>query len=76
MITPENRKILEALDKTQYGAVLKEYLNGKLEEIRDLQTITSFDDALGRKRAEKIINEIFSFMSGKPVAPKKEHPYT
>ena len=67
-MNPEHKKLLEDLSRTSYGKALSEFLNKELEELKDVTNAQSWDDALGRKHAVRIIERLFSFMEEKPKA--------
>jgi hypothetical protein len=75
-MTPENKKLLEDLSRTSYGRALSEFLKKELEELKDVSNATSWDDALGRKHATRIIERLFSFMEEKPKVNTNKTSFT
>ena len=75
MITPEQKKTLEDLGKSQYGFVLKLFLEEKLKDIGDITTLKSWEEAQGRKHATLLIKELFSFMEEKNIVEKSKNQY-
>jgi hypothetical protein len=76
MITPDVKKILGELGKSQYGAALRKFLDSELEDIKDVTTAKSWEEALGNKKAVKILTKLFSFMEEKEVKDKIKNQYT
>ncbi len=61
-MTQEEKQLLVELGVTNYGKILQKYFNERLAELNNVTTITSYDDALGRKEAVKIIKQLLSIM--------------
>lgn len=56
-------KLLSELDKTPYGKVLRSFLEEELKELNDISKAESWEDTLGRQKAVRIVNKLFSFMN-------------
>ena len=54
----QRKKELEKLAKSPQGQALKEFFEEKILEMRDLSTIDTWDETLGRKVAINKINGI------------------
>ena len=65
IITPEINELLQQLPRTAHGQALIKFLNQVKEELNNVKTIESWDEALGRKSAIKMIDDLFSFMGEK-----------
>lgn len=65
-MSPEDRKLLIGLDKSAFGRVLRDYLNGELKKIDTVKGVKTIEEALGREKAVDIVVKLFSFMSGVP----------
>lgn len=76
MITPDKKQLLESLSSSQYGLVLKEYLEEEMKELQDISNATSWDDTQGRQKAVAIIKKLFSFMERKEQVDKGKNIYT
>ena len=75
-MTPENKKLLEDLSRTSSGRALSEFLTKELTELKDVSNATSWDDALGRKHAVKIIEKLFAFMEERPKTNTSKTNFT
>lgn len=75
MIREEQVKLLKELGKSHYGNTLKNYLSEKIIELNDVSSCESFDDVLGRKKAIKIVKELFNFMEDRKVIDKGRENY-
>lgn len=75
MITPQEKEILSQLPHTQFGVVLKKYLTEELEDIKDVTKSESWDDALARKKAVKVIEKLFNFMGEIKKVDKEKKVY-
>ncbi len=66
MISPEHKKILQEMNSTQYGAVLKIWLEEKRQQIESVVNIPKEADfaaeVKGRQMALVLLEEIFNFM--------------
>lgn len=71
----QQKELLQRLAKTPEGRALKVYLDGAIEELRDLQTIKSWDETQGRKWAETYIKQLFSFMEEKKTVERIKSQY-
>lgn len=71
MINPETRKLLEQMSSGPYGRALSEYLYEEMKEIRDVEKVESWEDALANKKVVKIVNKLFSFLEKKTVEVDK-----
>lgn len=77
MILPkEVTEKLQQLPKSLYGSALILMLEQTREELNDVKTIESWEEALGRKFALKFIDDLFSFMGEKKVEPRSKNIYT
>jgi hypothetical protein len=76
MISPESRKLLEELGKTQFGRALIEYLNDEMEEIADVRNSKTWEETLGRQIALGVIDKLFTFMVERNVVDKSKNRYT
>ena len=74
MISPDQRKILNDLGKTQYGFALRKYLKEKYEKINDISSVTTWEETLGRQYALKTLKEIFSFIDDGTDAKRATPP--
>jgi hypothetical protein len=76
MIIDENtNNLLKELPKTSHGQALVRFLNQAKAEMNNVKTITSWDEALGRKNAVKVIDDLFSFMEEKKVEQVSKNQY-
>jgi hypothetical protein len=75
MINPEIKKILEGVNSTPFGRALREYLEDELSQIKDVENATSWEDALGRKHAGRIIRKVFSFLGIEKKEEKTKNNY-
>jgi hypothetical protein len=62
MISQESREVLSKINATIYGKALKEFLVDHQKTIGDIETCPTWEEALGRKFALKLIKDLFSFM--------------
>lgn len=62
MIDPKAKEILNGINATPYGRALQEFLDDQIKELSDLEKITSYEDALGRKYAVQTLKKLFSLM--------------
>jgi len=76
-MSEKTKKMLEELGKSDYGDVLKEYLKEKLEAIKgNIDNAEDWSDILGRRKASRIIKEVFYFLEEpKQSQPKEKNPY-
>lgn len=75
MIKPETKKILEDLGRTNFGQALRELLRQELDKLDTVKGVTSLEEALGREKAVKTIEQVFSFLDGKPGVDKTKNQY-
>lgn len=75
-MTTENKKLLEALDKTPYGKALKEFLDEQYADIADIRKSQSWEETLGRKFALKVLEDLFATMKGNGVKERAKNQYT
>lgn len=75
MITPEEKAILESLRATQYGRVLRKYLDERFTEIGNIMETQSWEETLGRKFAIKLLRDLFAFMEQKEDPQKRLGQY-
>jgi hypothetical protein len=75
MISPEARKLLEELGKTNFGQALREFLDDELKSIDTVDGVTTLDEALGRDKAVKLIRKIFSFLDKDKKVDKPRTSY-
>lgn len=71
MITPENKKLLEELNRSQYGYALKTYLNEKYAEIGNILDTQTWEETQGRKFALVLLKDLFYFMEEKKNSQEK-----
>jgi hypothetical protein len=69
----EIKTLLSELPKTSHGQALKEYLDEKYEEIKDVSSVTTLEEAKGKQIALKIMKELFSFY-GVDKSPSSKVP--
>lgn len=74
-MTPDQKKLLEELGRTQFGAALQAFLNSELSTIEDVNSAKSWDEVLGNQKASKLVRKLFSFMQDRPVLDKSKMPY-
>ena len=72
MISPDQRKILNDLGKTQYGFALRKYLKEKYEKINDITSVTTWEETLGRQYALKLLKRYFR-SSMTALTPSERH---
>lgn len=65
IIKPEIQEQLQQLSHSPLGHALSIYLKQAKEEINDVKTIESWEEALGRKFTLKVIDDLFFFMDDK-----------
>lgn len=79
MIKPELKKLLEDMGKSPYGRALREFLDEKYDEIKDVNKIPEDADhaieSKARKHACKVIRDLFSAMTEKSQGSNKKSPY-
>jgi len=68
------QQILLGINGTDEGRALKDFLQEKLGELDNVDTIDSPEELKGRQLAKKKIKEIFSFVKDldKPDKPKNQ----
>lgn len=70
------KKMLLELGESDYGDTLREYLDERLEAMEgNLDSVENWEDVLGRRKAKKIIKEIFYFLKPKRIEPKEKNQY-
>lgn len=75
-MTEDIKKMLIDLGKSDYGDALKDYLEEKLRLLRgDIENVDSWEDILARRKAKKIVKEIFYFLEPEKVEPKEKNQY-
>lgn len=72
----ERKKLLETLSVTSQGRALREFLEEKIDEIKDVENCTSWEDTLGRKHAVRVLRELFSSLSDKKEEKRTPNQYT
>ena len=75
MVSPETKKLLEELNRNQYGKALREYLDDKMFEIRDVTKYKTWKEAEGGQIAVKLIRDLFYFMEEKKQTPNTRNQY-
>ncbi len=76
MIDPKTKKILEELGESDYGEALKEYLDERLKSMEgNVHDYENWDDILGRRKATRIIKEIFYFLEKREIKQKDKNQY-
>lgn len=76
MILDQTKKErLEQLLKSPQANVLIEYLELVKEDLNNIQTIESWEETLGRKKALKIIDDLFDFKNNQKIEIKNKNQY-
>lgn len=76
MINQEIKIVLKELGKSDYGDKLKEYLSERLEFIKgDIDDVEDWPDVLARRKAKKIIKEVFYFLEAEEPQQKEKNQY-
>jgi len=75
MIKDKQQALLHELPKTPHGQALKEFLDEKLLEIRDVMGSESWEETLGRKFAVTLIQDLFAFMELEKSKPRPKTQY-
>lgn len=60
------RKLLEELKTTAFATALTAYLDEEIEKIQDIHGIKSLKELQAKQDAEKVLRNIFSFLSNTP----------
>lgn len=68
-------KLLHESRGTPFGVALSAFVLDNIDELKDVTNATSWDDALGRKAAIKILKDLFSFTLDKNTVSKKKNEY-
>jgi hypothetical protein len=77
MIIDSNLKTqLEQLPHCPQGHALVQYLKLADEELKDIDTIKSWEETQGRKFARKVIKDLFYFMGEVKVETTSKNQYT
>lgn len=74
-LEPNLSELLNELPKLAHGQALLKFLEEEKKILNDVKTLTSWEEALGRKNAIKIIDDLFSFMGEKKVETKSRNTY-
>ena len=61
----EKNKRLEDLAKSGYGEALLEYIQENISEMKDISTVKTFEEMVGRQEAVKMLKSIFRFLDKK-----------
>ena len=72
---PETKKMLHELSKTNYGKVLREFLDVHYASIGNIMDSKSWEEVLGRKFALTMLKELFSFMEDKKIGGVDRNQY-
>ena len=75
MISPEEKKILSEMSKSQYGIILKRYFAEELENLSDITQTKSWEETLGKQFAVGVIKRLISFMEEKKAIEQKKNQY-
>lgn len=75
MITPETKKLLEELNRNNYGKALREYLDAELAEIKNICNAKTLKEMEGRQHAVKLIEKLFSFMEERKASQRGPNQY-
>ena len=62
MISEQSKQTLLTLKNSAHGRALTELVEDALKELDNVSTITSWDDALGRKHAKEVVKKILYFL--------------
>lgn len=69
-------ELLNELPKLAHGQALMKFLEEERKILNDVKTLTSWEEALGRKNAIKVIDDLFAFLGEKKVEIKSRNNYT
>ena len=70
------KSILKEIGTSDPGKELRKYLDEELEKMKgDIDSVESWDDVLARRKAKKIINNLFYFLDEEPQQRKVKNQY-
>lgn len=75
-LNQEEKKILQDMSNSQYGIILRKYLDGEMESIRDVTSAKSWDEAQANQKVVGIVEKLFGFMRNEQVKEKNKNQYT
>lgn len=75
MTQEDLKQYLQNLPKSPFGPALKQYLEERLFEIRDVTKYKTWKEAEGGQHAVRIIKDLFAFMEDKKTPEKKKSEY-
>lgn len=75
MMTPENIALLQELGKLNHGKALKALLREHLDNMNDLTTCETWEEAQGRKHAIAVIKDIQSKLEERPERVDRRPTY-
>lgn len=70
-------KLLKEGAKSPFARALEELLDEEMAKINTVDGIETLDEAIGRQKAKRVLEVIFSFMGrANPQSPLKKENYT
>lgn len=68
--------MLSQLSTMAHGRALRSLIEEEIDGLKDLESINTLEDALGRKMAARTLRRIFSFLEDKKPVDKTPNQYT
>lgn len=75
MMNLEEKEILSSIKTTQYGAVLKKFLEEEYKKIGDITKAENWEETRGRQVALALLKDLFSFLEEKKFDTKSKNIY-
>ena len=76
VIDERTNELLKEANSTAHGQAVIRFLNAYKEDLNNIKTVQSWDEALGRKYAIKFVDDLLSFMGEKTVETKRKNIYS
>ena len=76
-MTLELQKLLKEIGTSDPGKELKKYLGEEIERMKgDIDNVEEWADVLARRKAKKLLKEVFYFLEPEESQPKERNQYT
>lgn len=72
MTKQKRTELLLNLSKTAYGSALRDYLEEKTDEIKDISNVDSWEETIGKRTALTVLKDLFKFLEEKPLKKEKD----
>lgn len=72
---PEIQELLKALPNTSHGQALKVFLDEQYLELGNVDNVTSYEDAVARQLARKVLRKLFDFYKDNKVGDRPVRDY-